>query len=124
MAIKGVPKVPGRIKRGEPIFQPEVKARKASPEFAEKAAKRVLESAEKGARKDQIWTSERKGFEEVKIVKERENAKGNEVMLIYNKKLSVSPLTTHIPLAEVSKRITKLIIIKKFTMKILINFLF
>ena len=38
---------------------------------------------------------------------------GNEVMLIYNKKLSVSPLTTHIPLAEVSKRITKLKIIKK-----------
>ena len=34
-------------------------------------------------------------------------------MLIYNKKLSVSPLTTHIPLVQVSKRITKLKIIKK-----------
>ena len=31
----------------------------------------------------------------------------NEVMLIYNDKLSVSPLTTHIPLKKVSKNITK-----------------
>ena len=33
--------------------------------------------------------------------------KGEEVMLIYNKKLSVSPLTTHIPLNLVSKKIKK-----------------
>ena len=39
--------------------------------------------------------------------------KGNEVMLIYNKKLSVSPLTTHIPLSMVSKKLKKLIIINK-----------
>ena len=32
---------------------------------------------------------------------------GKEVMLIYNKKLSVSPLTTHIPLKKVSGKITK-----------------
>ena len=31
----------------------------------------------------------------------------NEVMLIYNDKLSVSPLTTHIPLKQVNKNITK-----------------
>ena len=31
----------------------------------------------------------------------------NEVMLIYNKKLSVSPLTTHIPIKYVTKNITK-----------------
>ena len=31
----------------------------------------------------------------------------NEVMLIYNKNLSVSPLTTHIPIKYVSKKITK-----------------
>ena len=30
--------------------------------------------------------------------------KGNEVMLIYNNKLSVSPVTTHLPLAEVKKK--------------------
>ncbi len=38
---------------------------------------------------------------------------GNEVMLIFNKKLSVSPLTTHIPLKQVSKKINKIKIIKK-----------
>ena len=41
-------------------------------------------------------------------------------MLIYNKKLSVSPLTTHIPLGQVSKKINKLNIIKK--VKIINNF--
>ena len=36
-----------------------------------------------------------------------------EVMLIYNKKLAVSPLTTHMNLSQVSKNINKLKIIKK-----------
>ena len=31
----------------------------------------------------------------------------NEVMLIYNKKFSVTPLTTHIPIKYVAKKITK-----------------
>ena len=39
--------------------------------------------------------------------------KNNEVMLIYNKSLSVSPVTTHIPLKEVSKKISTNIILKK-----------
>ena len=34
-------------------------------------------------------------------------------MLIYNKKLSVSPITTHIPLKQVSSKIKKTKIIKK-----------
>ena len=37
----------------------------------------------------------------------------NPVMLIYNKKLSVSPITTHLPIKYVSKNINKLKIIKK-----------
>ena len=36
----------------------------------------------------------------------------NVAMLIYNKKLSVSPITTHLPLKEVSKNISKIKIIK------------
>ena len=36
----------------------------------------------------------------------------NEVMLIYNDKLSVSPITTHIPLKHVVKKINKKVIIK------------
>jgi len=38
---------------------------------------------------------------------------GKEVMLIYNRKLSVSPLTTHIPLKKVSKKISKINIVNK-----------
>ena len=38
--------------------------------------------------------------------------KGDEVMLIYNKKLSVSPVTTHLPLSFVSKKLNKSKIIK------------
>ena len=41
------------------------------------------------------------------------NNAGNEVMLIYNKELSVSPVTTHIPLSQVSKNISRNKIIKK-----------
>ncbi len=45
---------------------------------------------------------------------------GSEVMLIFNKKLSVSPITTHIPLNQVSKNIRKSKIINK--VKIINNF--
>jgi len=45
---------------------------------------------------------------------------GNEVMLIYNKKLSVSPVTTHIPLKQVSNKISKIKIVKK--VKVINNF--
>ncbi len=37
----------------------------------------------------------------------------NEVMLIFNKKLSVSPITTHIPIHQVTQKIKKKIIINK-----------
>ncbi len=37
----------------------------------------------------------------------------NEVMLIFNKKLSVSPITTHLPIYKVSQNIKKKVIINK-----------
>lgn len=40
-------------------------------------------------------------------IAKKSNQKGREVMLIYNKKLSVSPLTTHLPLQDVKKSISK-----------------
>ena len=46
--------------------------------------------------------------------------KGNEVMLLFNKKLSVSPITTHIPLNKVHYQINKKKIIKNI--KIINNF--
>ena len=36
----------------------------------------------------------------------KSNKKGQEIMLIYNKKLSVSPVTTHLPLQDVKKNIS------------------
>ena len=41
------------------------------------------------------------------------NNSGNEVMLIYNKSLSVCPITTHIPVKYVSKKISTNKILKK-----------
>ena len=38
---------------------------------------------------------------------------GSEAMLIYNKKLSVCPITTHIPIAKVNKNLNKKKILKK-----------
>ena len=43
-------------------------------------------------------------------------SKNNEVMLIYNPKLSVSPITTHLPIKKVSKNITKKRIIRSVLM--------
>ena len=39
----------------------------------------------------------------------------NEVMLIFNKELSVSPVTTHIPINKVTNKIKKKIIVSKIT---------
>lgn len=43
----------------------------------------------------------------------KNNAKGREVMMIYNKKLSVVPLTTHIEIKDVVKKIKTSLIKKK-----------
>ena len=50
------------------------------------------------------------GITEYLAFKTRTN---NEVMFLFNKKLSVSPITTHIPIDKVAKKIKKEIIIKK-----------
>ena len=46
-----------------------------------------------------------------KFIKSKTNKLKDVVMLIYNKKLSVSPLTTHLPLKDVYKSISKIKII-------------
>jgi len=47
------------------------------------------------------------------FLSKKSGAKNNEAMLIYNKKLSVSPITTHIPLSKVNKMISRNKIVKK-----------
>ena len=46
-------------------------------------------------------------------LRKKSGIKGKEVMLIYNKELSVSPLTTHIPLNLVNNKIKKMAIVNK-----------
>ena len=61
--------------------------------------------------KETLLNKKYKGITE--FLSKKSGAKNNEVMLIYNKQLAVSPLTTHIPISEVSLKIKKDDIIKK-----------
>ena len=61
--------------------------------------------------KESLFKNKHQGITE--FLSKKAGVEGNEVMLIYNKKLSVSPLTTHIPLRYVSNKINKFEIIKK-----------
>tara|TARA_B100001996_G_scaffold14221_1_gene11869 strand:- start:1446 stop:2420 length:975 start_codon:yes stop_codon:yes gene_type:complete len=45
----------------------------------------------------------------------KEGVYGKEAMLIYNKELSVSPITTHIRVGQISRKISKKLIINKLT---------
>ena len=47
------------------------------------------------------------------FLSKKASVEDNEVMLIYNKSLSVSPMTTHIPLKNVHKKITTSMIVYK-----------
>ncbi len=64
-----------------------------------------------------------KFFGTTEFLAKKEGVLGREVMLLYNKQLSVSPITTHIKLKKVSRNISKkkivdkLITINKFFLK-------
>ena len=68
--------------------------------------------------KESLFKNKHQGVTE--FLSKRVDKKNNEVMLIYNKSLSVSPITTHIPLSQVNKKISQYNIIKK--VKIINNF--
>ena len=55
--------------------------------------------------KENLFKKKHQGITEFLSIKT--NKKESGVMLIYNKKISVSPVTTHIPLNQVSKKIKK-----------------
>ena len=61
--------------------------------------------------KEFLFKKKQQGITE--FLSKKSGRSGNEVMLIYNNKLSVSPITTHIPLNQVSSKIEKFKIIKK-----------
>ena len=61
--------------------------------------------------KEHLFDKNFKGVTE--YLSKKHSTLGKEVMLIYNKNLSVSPITTHIRLADVVRSLNKKIIIKK-----------
>ena len=69
--------------------------------------------------KEYLFKNKHQGVTEF-LSKKLNKKKNNEVMLIYNKKFSVSPITTHIPLNQVSKKINQYKIVEK--VKIIDNF--
>ena len=69
--------------------------------------------------KEYLFKNKHQGITEF-LSKKLNKKNNNEVMLIYNKKLSVSPITTHIPLNQVSKKINQYKIVEK--VKIINNF--
>ena len=68
--------------------------------------------------KETLFKNKHQGITE--FLSKKSGREGNESMLIYNKKLSVSPITTHIPLCEVNKKIDQYKIVKK--VKVINNF--
>ena len=61
--------------------------------------------------KEYLFKNKHQGVTE--FLSKKANVLDNEVMLIYNKKLSVSPITTHIPISQVSKEISQYKIVEK-----------
>ena len=61
--------------------------------------------------KENLFNNNYQGITE--FLAKNSNKLGNEVMLIYNKELAVSPITTHIPINIVSKKLNKNMIINK-----------
>ena len=68
--------------------------------------------------KESLFKNKQQGITE--FLSKKAGNKGGESMLIYNKKLSVSPVTTHIPLSQVNKKINQYEIVKK--VKVINNF--
>ena len=60
--------------------------------------------------KESLFKKKHQGITE--YLAKKENSKNNSVMLIYNKELSVSPITTHIPINKVIKKISSEKVIK------------
>ena len=61
--------------------------------------------------KEHLFKNKYQGITE--FLSRKAGQKDNEVMLIYNKELSVCPVTTHIPLSQVNKNISQYKIVKK-----------
>jgi len=110
-----------------PIYNVDYKQKKPFEKISSKSSKYIFkcfDSAIKFAKnkkivgfincpvsKEALFEKKHQGITE--FISSKIGKKGDEVMLIYNKKLSVVPVTTHIPIKLVSKNIKKDLIIEK-----------
>ena len=110
-----------------PVINIEYKQKKAFEKISNKSAKYIIKSFDVAIKltkdkkiagfincpisKENLFKNKYQGITE--FLSKKTGTYGNEVMLIYNKNLSVSPITTHIPLNKVSSKISKSLIIKK-----------
>jgi len=110
-----------------PVYDIEYKQKKSFEKISNKSNKYILKCFDQAIKlveskkilgfincpisKEFLFQKKHQGITE--FLSKKSGKSGNEVMLIYNKKLSVSPITTHIPLNQVSSKIKKSKIIKK-----------
>ena len=103
-----------------PVYDVSCKQKKTFEKISTKSNKYIFKCFEKALKfikykkiigfvncpisKESLFVNKHQGITEFLSKKSGKN--GNESMLIYNKKLSVSPITTHIPLSDVSKKIS------------------
>jgi len=117
-----------------PVYNIKYKQRKPFEKISKKSNKYIFNSFSKAidlakkrkivgfvncpVKKETLFGNKKKGVTE--FLSKKINKSGKEVMLIYNKNLSVSPITTHIPINQVNKNLSKKKIIEKI--KTIYNF--
>ena len=117
-----------------PVYNVEYKQKKPFEKITSKSNKYILECFNKGlklakenriigfvncpVKKETLFKKNYQGVTE--FLSRKSKKEGGELMLIFNKKLAVSPVTTHIPLSQVSRKINKGKIIKN--VKIIYDF--
>ena len=117
-----------------PVYDVSCKQKKTFEKISTKSNKYIFKCFEKALKfikykkiigfvncpisKESLFVNKHQGITEFLSKKSGKN--GSESMLIYNKKLSVSPITTHIPLSKVHKKINQYKIVNK--VKVINNF--
>ncbi len=110
-----------------PVFNVKYKQKKAFEKISSKSKKYILDCFDHAVKfsknkkiigfincpvaKEFLFKKNYQGITE--FISKKFGTSGSEAMLIYNKKLSVCPITTHIPLKHVSSKLNKNKIIKK-----------
>ena len=113
---RGIPVLNVNYKQKKPFEKVSAKSQKYLFKCFDKANELVLKRKVNGyincpVSKDKFFNKKYNGVTE--FLSKKFNLKNKETMLIYTKNFSVAPLTTHIDIKNVAKKITKKLIIRK-----------